>query len=248
MSALQALHRQLDAGAVDRVPGERHGDGTPGTSGAGHRKDALLLGIDVDEGTALEGCQIHTGSTLHTDLFVHGDDDFQRRMGNGLIRQQRQSVGHSDAVVTAQGGATGKDIAAIVGHIQTVGIHIDGAILILLADHVHMALNNDRLMVLQAAGALLEHDHIIQFILEIPDAVLLGKGHQIIGDQFGIPGTVGDGTDLFKISKNRRRLQTCQLVRDHLKHSLCYEWFYSIIPALKCPEKEGACAPSYVSI
>jgi hypothetical protein len=54
-------------------------------------------------------------------------------------------------------------------------------------------------------------DYVVQIILYIADTLFLGEGYQIVADHFGVPGTVGDGTDLLEIRKYICRLQTCQL-------------------------------------
>jgi hypothetical protein len=106
-------------------------------------------------------------------------------------------------------------VGAVVLHIQTVGLHIDGAVGILITDHVHMALQDHRSMILHAAGTFLEKDNVVVFILNIADIMLLGKGHQIIGDLLGVAGAMGNGAEFFKIAKYVCRFQTCQLYSIH---------------------------------
>ena len=74
-------------------------------------------------------------------------------------------------------------------------------------------------MVLHAAGALREEDHVVGFVLNISQPLLPGKGHQVVGNTLGIPGAMGDRADLFKISKYGRGLQTRKLHRFHKLHS-----------------------------
>ena len=210
MSALQAIHRQLHAGAIDCSTLNGHGNGASGTAGAGNGEHTLLLGVDVNQGTSLKFGQVDAGGTFHAGLLIHGNDHLQRRMGNGLVCQDGQCISQSNAIIAAQGRPLGEHIAAIVRHIQALGLQIDGTVLILFANHVHMALDNHRGMILHAAGAFLEHNHVVQLILHIPDSMLLGKGHQIVADGLGIARSVRDGTDFLKISKYCRRLQTCQ--------------------------------------
>ena len=78
-----------------------------------------------------------------------------------------------------------------------------------------MTLDDHRLMILIAAGTLLKHNHIIQFILHITDAMLLGERNQIITDHLGVAGAMRNGTQLLKIAKYRRRLKARKLDRIH---------------------------------
>ena len=222
MTALEAIHHQADAGAIDGTALAGQGDGSGCAAGAGNGKDALFLGVDVDEGTALQLMQVCHSSAQHTDLLVHSDDDFQRRMRNGGVSQQSQRKSDGDAVIAAQGGALGVDILTVVGHIQALGGHIDGAVSILLADHIHVALNDDGIVILVTAGAFLEQDNVVGLVLDIAQAVFLGEAHQIIADDLGVAGAVGHGADLFKIFKDCGRLQACQFHVAHKNISLSW--------------------------
>ena len=215
VAALKAFHRQLDAGTIDHSALQRQADGGSCATSAGNREDTLFLGVQIQHGASFQPGKIDAGSAEHTGLLIHGDDDFQRRMGNGLIGQNGHGISHSDAVIAAQGSTTGENIGAVMGHIQALSLHIDGAIRILVTDHVHVALQDHRGMILVAAGTFLIEDHIIQFILLVTDAVFLRKRHQIVADGLGIAGTMGIRAEFFKESKNGCRLQTGQLNSIH---------------------------------
>ena len=219
VAALETINSQTDAGAVDSTALASQGDGSGSTTCAGNGEDALFLGIDVDQGAALQIVQVDDRSAQHANLLVNGDDDFQRRMGNGGVGHQSQSKGNGNAIVAAQSGALGVDIAAIVGDIQALGGHIDGAVGILLADHVHVALDDDGIVILVAAGAILENDHIVGLVLAVAQAVLLGVVHQIVADGLGVAGAMGNGADLLEIFKDSGRLQARQFHFVHINNS-----------------------------
>ena len=222
VSALKTVYSQTDAGAVDRTALSIEGNGSRGTACAGHGKDTFLLAVQVDKGAATKHGQVNSIRAQHADLLVHGDDNFQRRVRNGLVRQERHGIGYSDAVVTAQSGASSEHITLIVGHIQPILSHVQRTVGILFTDHIHMALEDYRGMILQAAGALLKEDHIVGFVLNIADSIFLGEGNQIIRDPLGIPGTVGNGTDFFKIAENGSRLKARKLNGFHSKTLLAH--------------------------
>ena len=215
VTALESLHRQSDARTVNRPALNRQADGSTGATGAGHGENALVLTVQIDERPTLQHRKVDAGRTKHTGLLIYGNNDLQRRMGNGLVCQQRQSISHSDAVVAAQRGALGKHVGFIVCHIQALGIHIDGAIGVLVAYHIHMALKNHRLVILVATSALAKENHIVKAILDIPQALLLGKFHQVVADLLGVAGAVGVSAQLFKITKYAGRLQSCQFYSFH---------------------------------
>ena len=143
-------------------------------------------------------------------------------MGNGRVCQQSQTHGNGDTVVAAQSRALGKHKLAVVGHIQSLGGHVNGAVRILLADHVQMALQNHGGVVFQAAGAGAIDNHIVHFILNVPKAMGLGKVHHIIRHGLCIPGAMGNGTDFLKITENGPGLQTRQFLRFHNSRSFSF--------------------------
>ena len=109
------------------------------------------------------------------------------------------------------------------------------AVLVSLEDVVKEAIQNGEIVRLgdlctlqvglSGKGALTEEDHIIIFILNILQVMFLGKRNQVIGNHLGIPGTVGNGTDLFKITKYVGRLQAGQLDCFHMNALLCIIYF-----------------------
>ena len=64
----------------------------------------LVLGVQIDHRSALQFGQVDDVCPQHPDLLVHGDNDLQRRVGDGIVRQQRQGVSNGNAVVAAKGG------------------------------------------------------------------------------------------------------------------------------------------------
>ena len=197
------------------MTGQGPGNLSGGAAGAGNGENALVLGVDIDESTALQLRQVDDVRAQHADLFVHGNDDFQRGMGDGIVSQDGQGIGHGNAVIAAQGGAVGKNIRAVMGQIQAIGFKMDGAIRLLLTDHVHVALDDHRGVILVPGRAALEQDHIVGLILDIAQAVFLGEAHQVVRNGFGVPGAMGDGANLLKITENGRGLQPGQNVCFH---------------------------------
>ena len=177
VTALQAFHRQADARSVHRTAGGGQRDGSGSATGAGDGEDTLLLGVQVQKGASLQHGKVDHIRAQHTDLLVHSDDHLKCRMRHGGVCQDRQGISHSDTVIAAQSGTTGKNIFAVMGHIQAIGVHVDGTVLVLFAHHVHMPLEDHRRMVFIAGCGITEEDHIVGFVLDIAQAVSLGKVH-----------------------------------------------------------------------
>ena len=89
-AALVDLHTAVTAGEVaHRHTADPAGAGlTPnrqrqtagGAACAANGEDALVLRIAVEQNAALEDAHIHGVGAQHTDLLVHGEHRFQRRM------------------------------------------------------------------------------------------------------------------------------------------------------------------------
>ena len=156
------------------------------------------------------GYVLHTHSAQHADLLVHGEDGLQPGMGDVLCVQNCQCHSHSDAVIAAQGGALGVDGVSLHHQVQPFLIHILGAVGGLFADHVHVALEDDRLGVLIAGGSFLDDNHIVQLVLVRFQPPFPGEGHQPVAGGLGVAGAVGDGAQLLKETEYAPGLQMFQ--------------------------------------
>ena len=97
--------------------------------------------VDVHQVMGTEITGIHILGTAEVFFFSGGQQDFQFRVGEGILFQESQSQGHSDAVIGPQGGAAsgGKDVPVqfqMDGILQKIVVHPFG----LLAHHVQMGL------------------------------------------------------------------------------------------------------------
>ncbi|MPN58898.1 hypothetical protein SDC9_206614 [bioreactor metagenome] len=74
----------------------------PDASGAGHAKFALLLGVQIQKLSSLQIGAVQRERAVHARFLVHSEECLQRRVGQGVVRQNGQNHGHGDAVVSAQ--------------------------------------------------------------------------------------------------------------------------------------------------
>ena len=161
VAALQAFHGQFDTRTVNSPTGNWQQKICSCAAGAGYSENTLFLTIKIQHSAALQGGKINSVGAVHTGLFVHSENDFQGRVGDGLVSKQRHSISHSNTVVTTQSGAFGKDPLTIVCDVQAFLIHINGAISVLVANHINVTLDNHRLMILHATGAFTEEQDIV---------------------------------------------------------------------------------------
>ena len=183
---------------------------SPGTAGTADGENALVLGVHIQHPAALQHGDVQPLGAVHAGFLVHGEDGLDGRVGQGIIVQNGHGHGHGNAVVAAQGGAPGGNGVALQHQVQALDSHVLGAAGLLFADHVHVTLEDHRLRRLIAGGGVPEDHHVVQLVLDIPQAPGLGKIHQPVADGFGVAGTVGDGAQLLEETKNTLGLQMIQ--------------------------------------
>ena len=120
---------------------------------------ALLLAIEVEEVLGAEQPAGELGSAGEAAFLVDGEDELERAVGDVVALHDGQRRGHAHAVVGAQGGAVGLQPVAVADQPDGVGIEVVGRALVLLADHVQVALQGGRDGAFAAgAGGLADHD------------------------------------------------------------------------------------------
>mmetsp|Transcript_28255 Transcript_28255/g.90386 ORF Transcript_28255/g.90386 Transcript_28255/m.90386 type:complete len:287 (+) Transcript_28255:2468-3328(+) len=154
-------------------------------AGAAHVDGPELLRVQVDERRAADEARVEAHSPGQTRLLVDREEALQRRQRRGLILQQREDGGAADAVVGAERRALRRQPlplgVADAGEADGVRVEVELRVGVLLAHHVHVALEHDRGGVLAAvAPGKLEHEvaHVVLLPLE---AALIGEGlHEIL--------------------------------------------------------------------
>ena len=210
MTADQALEDDAAEDAPGRLIVHRHMAGGPDAAGTGHGEDALHLGIDVKHHPALQHGGLQGHGPQHADLLAGGQHHLQPGMGQGLVVQGCQGHGHGDSVIAAQGSALGPDVGSVGLQPQALPLHIQVTVLLPVADHIQVPLENHRRNLLIARRSSLDNDHIFRLILPHRQVPRPGKGNTIIADGAGIAGPVGDGADFFKIVQHFLRLHLTQ--------------------------------------
>ena len=120
--------------------------------------------------------RLHTG---HTPLLARRTDKFQRGIFPAFVRQYRQSQGHANTVVSAEGRIPGNDLISLNLKGNRVFCKVVLHARVFLADHIHMCLQNHAGSVLKTFAGRPAHDDVVCVVRLILQAVGLGKLHQI---------------------------------------------------------------------
>ena len=110
------------------------------TACAGHREDALLLGVEVQELLSLEVGAVERKRAVHTDLLIDGENRLKRRMGERIVGKDGEDHRHGDAVVAAERGLIRPDPLAVRAQVKPLPRHVLRALVRLGADHVDVTL------------------------------------------------------------------------------------------------------------
>ena len=117
-------------------------------AGAADADRVLVFVVHVDERRGFQNTRLEVAGAVQTSLFVARDEDFQGTVLDGLVGEDGEAGGDSDAIVRTQRGVRGFQILAVNARNNRIFREIDVNLVISLADHIHMALETHRLLVL----------------------------------------------------------------------------------------------------
>ena len=105
--------------------------------------------------------------------------------------EHRESVGHGDAVVRAEGRPVGGEKAVLFDEADAVFISAR-AFRRADIDHVRVALQNDRHALAAGLGRRLADDDVVALVAHTLQMPLLGKTHEPVGDRFFVAAAARD--------------------------------------------------------
>ena len=204
MSARKAT--QLD-GEVEIALG--HGHGLIGEGGIGAASActsdedfALVLAIEIEQDIAVHESALKGKGAGEARLLVHGEEALQGAMLDGGGGQYGQGCSHTDAVVGSQGGAACTQPFAIDVGLDGVGVEVVADVLVLLAHHVDVRLQDYGLMPLHAGGGGFLDEHVSGCIHEGLQLVLLAESTQVGNNLLLLLGRTGHLTNLIEVRKD----------------------------------------------
>ena len=153
-----ATHKALQLGTHEevacrhlRAPEGKLGGGVA-SSGTGNEDFALVLGVEVDEEVAGHEACLHALGTCQPGLFVTGEDALDGAVLDVVGSQQRQLHRTAYTVVGTQRGSLGGQPLAINIGLDGVVVEVYLVVHQLVAHHIHVALQDDRLAVFHTLG------------------------------------------------------------------------------------------------
>ena len=142
-------------------------------------------------------------------------------MGDRFIEQGRQRRRHADAAVGTQRRTLGLHPSAVDTGADGIVLEVELHVGILLADHIHVRLENHGRMLLVAGRGGLAHNDVADLVGTALDAVFAGEGYQILPDLLLLLRRTGDARNGVELLPDELRFQI-----GDFRHSRCFYEVY----------------------
>ena len=179
------------------------------TAGAPYKHFGIIFRVEVNQNRPGQFPLFKIVGAGHAGFLIHGDKHLERAVNQVLIGQRGQCGSNTDTVVGAKRGAVGTHPLAIDDSCNRGVFEIE-ILVVALAHHIHMALQNNRRGVLMTRGGRFAHNHVTNLIGMSLNAVCFGELKDIITDFFLLFRGTGDFRNLI----------------ENLKHSLWLKVFH----------------------
>ena len=135
------------------------------TSSATNAHSVLLLGIHIDHVLSLQDSSLKSSSSVKTSLLITSDQNFQRTVLDGLIFKNGEASSNTSTIISTEGSSSSHQPLVIHNtRSQRISIEVNLHIIILLDDHIHMALEAHSRLVLATRIGGLSHNQITTLI------------------------------------------------------------------------------------
>ena len=172
------------------------------TSGTADPETSFCFRIHIDHAFAAEYAAIQSESSEKTDLFIYSNQNLQCWVRDVCAVKKCKGVSNCNAIITAESGSVCRYVSVFDRKVQTVFCKVMLYIRSFFADHIHMSLKDNGRSIFVSWGRGFVDNDVVQFILNIFEAMLFCKIYKIITDLSGVSGTMRDLADFLKIIKD----------------------------------------------
>ena len=166
MSALQALYRSCEEEHTLGSSLTLECEASRSSLSAGARDEdlAFVLRVEVDEHIAFHETCLHAHSTSETCLLVACEHTLQRSVLDVVAVEDSQFDGASDAVVSTESCALSVEPFAVDISLNSVGVEVEVYVYEFVADHVHVALQDECRSVLMTLCSRLADYYVARLV------------------------------------------------------------------------------------
>ena len=208
MSAGKSLHSYTEGVIAlrHRLCRERIGGRSTHTAGTAHKDLSFIFRIEVNEIITLHEITLHPHSSGQARFFITGKDALNGTMLY-LVRFQNSHLhGHTDTVVSTKGCTFGTEPFTVNVSLDGIIVEIKVHILVLFANHIHVALQDYRFPVFIARCSRFADTNVSRFVHHGRQPQSFAKGFQESNHLFFTLGRTGNPVNFSKAIKHNTRL------------------------------------------
>ena len=197
VAAAQPFQGQLQGVEIsrNRFARQRQGSDKVDAAGAAHVDLAFLFRVGVDQDLSLQPVRLQTEGAVHAGFFGHGEQHFQRAVGQAAVGQHRQRGRHTDAVVGAQRGAARLHPFAINIGLNRIFSEVMCGVVVFLRHHIEVRLQRHRRAVFHPGGCRFADQDIADRVALDPKTLLFRPADNIGGQRFFMKRGVRNGAN-----------------------------------------------------
>ena len=208
VATAQARHLQAEE---EHALGHRlrlvgHGGHGAAAARTAHKYFSLILAVQIYQHVAAHEARLHTHGTRESGFLVACEHALHRAVHQVGRREHSHLHGHANAVIGSQRGALGLHPLAVYPGLDGIMVKVERHILVLLAHHVHVALQDDGLAVFHARGGRFADDDIACIVPAGVQTQLLPIGKQEVNHFFLPLGRAGHTGYLIETIKHTSRI------------------------------------------
>ena len=134
------------------------------TACAAHENLSLILRVAVDEHVAAHEASLHSFSSGESGFLIYGEYALDGAVLDVVRVEDSKFDSHSDTIVSTERCALGSQPFAVNIGLNGIFLEVEIEVNQLLAHHVHVALQDDRLAILVSRRSRLADKHIACFV------------------------------------------------------------------------------------